>query len=314
VKALIEHADKPMYAKCSEQVRQAAREIERSNWTEVACLFLTIRERVFADVDFDAKQWTQLMLDCAASRLKDKLYGLWGVSMNMKGIELPYDDPNRALHLVHLHYPQAAFVYPEQYLDQVDYKTDPLLDVEQGLATVHELTMRRFQVECLDEYKRRSEPLLVDHTIDKGKWGLAWGGNDVKLRLVADSRSIGFAYDDPPESTDNRTLRIVYSLGFWQAYRDHKDRMPGGDPLANPIERAFYRDAWREEHTGEAHSVWARNRAFWGLGDDDWRCKFHLLDRLLGPVRQEDSPLQPHLDAIRATHNRIGHNKPTSAP
>jgi hypothetical protein len=84
---------------------------------------------------------------------------------------------------------------------------------------------------------------------------------------IADETSIGLAYDDPPERAENnKTLRIVLGLTFWQAYRDEFDKMDTGDSLGNLFECAFYRRKWDDEG-----GTWINNRNFWGLGNDDWK-------------------------------------------
>ena len=199
------------------------------------------------------------------------LKGLWGVVMNAKGVTMPYDDTNKALSLLHTYCPQSCFAYPSGggLVDEVSYITSPELDVDNGLATAHQLTMTKFEIECKEDYtrSRQEDPLLIDITIGKEVYGYdMYDANDVKFRIVANEKSIGLAYDDPPESDINRTLRVVFGLTFWQAYRDHAENMGKGDPLGNLFECAFYRRKWDNEG-----GTWINNRQFWGLGDNDWK-------------------------------------------
>ena len=226
--------------------------------------------------------------------------------MNGKGVSMPYDDTNKALSLLHQHCPQSCFSYPYGgLLDQVSYTEYPELDVDRGLASVHELTMQRFERECKEEYKRggKEYPLLVDVTVGNEVYGYdQYNPKDVKFRIVADDTSIGLAYDDPPESENNRTLRIVFGLTFWQAYRDEGNKMDTGDPLGNLFEHAFYRRAWHNEG-----GTWKNNRAFWGLGNDDWKWKFRTMEYLLKNfICDENSPLQCHLDKCKEANDAHG--------
>ena len=165
------------------------------------------------------------------------LKGLWGVVMNAKGVTMPYQNTNKALSLLHTYCPQSCFAYPSGGLvDEVSYITSPELDVDNGLATPHQLTMTKFEIECKEYYtrSRQEDPLLIDITIGKEVYGYDMhDANDVKFRIVANEKSIGLAYDDPPESDINRTLRVVFGLTFWQAYRDHAENMGKGDPPGN---------------------------------------------------------------------------------
>jgi len=322
VSALLKQAESnPMYSKCKDLLEKMAQSIRSNDHKATISLSLRVREKVFADLNIDPKEWTKLMCSCAASYQHDRLYGLWGVLMNARGVSMPYDNPNKALNMLHLQFPQSSFAYPpSKLLDEVSYKESALLDVDQGIATVHELTMTLFEVPCHEQYKRpqqqqqqqqqqgESSLLLVDETVGNEVWGLQWGGNDVKFRIVADAQSIGIAYDDPPESSENKTLRLVFGLGFWQAYRDHKDIMPKGDPLGNIFETAFYRRAWYNDALHE-HPIWYNNREFWGLGDNDWRWKFHILDYILSKwILSPESPLNAPLDKFKQLHELNGVN------
>ena len=239
-------------------------------------------------------------------RLLFAMKGLWGVVMNGKGVSLPYDDTNKALMLLHQHCPQSCFARPYGGLvDQVSYTEYPELDVDHGLASVHELTMQRFERECKEEYKRSGKgcPLLVDITIGKEVYGYGiYTANDVKFRIVADDTSIGLAYDDPPESETNRTLRVVFGLTFWEAYRDVGNEMDEQESLTNIFENAFYRRAWSDEG-----GFIQNNKEFWGLGSLHWKWKYRIKDYVLQNfIRDENSPLQCHLDKCKEANDAHG--------
>ena len=231
--------------------------------------------------------------------------GLWGVVMNAKDVTMPYDDTNKALSLLHQYCPQSCFSYPPGGLiDEVSYKTYPILDIEvNGIATVHELTMMKFERECEEKYRGKNKPFLVDVTVDKQVFGNnLYGANDVKFRIVADETSIGLAYDDPPESDVNKTLRLVFGLTFWQAYRDHADKMSKQDDLADLFEHAFYRRKWHDDG-----GTWINNRNFWGLGDNDWKWKYNVLTYLIDEfITGQDSPLHPYLDVCKVRNDAHG--------
>eukprot|EP00301_Raphidiophrys_heterophryoidea_P025297 c8456_g1_i1.p2 GENE.c8456_g1_i1~~c8456_g1_i1.p2 ORF type:complete len:456 (+),score=152.38 c8456_g1_i1:65-1369(+) len=97
---------------------QAAAEIERAihlmtdnDKVELAKLVFKIRELISCDEPVDDIMWNEKMFDCVSAFALDRLYGVWGVPMYHKGVELPYDNPQRAWQLVCQHYPASNYAY-----------------------------------------------------------------------------------------------------------------------------------------------------------------------------------------------------------
>ena len=78
-----------------------------------AVLSLQVREAIpcLHDVEDPAwpGKWDTLMFTCDCQYPKDRLYGIWGVSMYQKGIRLPYDNVRHAFTLIRRYYPQVEY-------------------------------------------------------------------------------------------------------------------------------------------------------------------------------------------------------------
>jgi len=99
---------KNSYPNLSSEIDQAIQLMTSSEKTELAKLVLRMREKISCDDPVDEK-WNEKMFDCVCSFAHDRLYGVWGVPMYHKGVELPYDNPQGAWNLVAQHYPNAGF-------------------------------------------------------------------------------------------------------------------------------------------------------------------------------------------------------------
>eukprot|EP00300_Choanocystis_sp_HF-7_P034615 c4748_g1_i1.p1 GENE.c4748_g1_i1~~c4748_g1_i1.p1 ORF type:complete len:434 (+),score=82.15 c4748_g1_i1:69-1370(+) len=109
VKSLQDGAEN--FPEAGDEIRQITRMMTEGQRDKVAMarLSLRIRELISCDDLVEPVYWHSLMFACSCSFPKDKLYGVWGVPMYMKGVDLPYDDPVRAWNLILEHYPQANF-------------------------------------------------------------------------------------------------------------------------------------------------------------------------------------------------------------
>jgi len=78
-----------------------------------AILALSVREKIPCTHDVDDPKWfgkwSCLTFTCDSLYMKDRLYGVWGVPMYMKGVALPYDNVRHAFMLIKKYYPMAYF-------------------------------------------------------------------------------------------------------------------------------------------------------------------------------------------------------------
>ena len=110
---------------------------------------LEVRSLINCDHDIEMGwdgKWETQLFNCQCERKKDRLFGIWGVPMYMKGIALPYDDLRVATQLVRKYYPSACFTLyntcPYESGHVLDWKSTPLTtftcvrDVEDVLLAI----------------------------------------------------------------------------------------------------------------------------------------------------------------------------------
>lgn len=108
-----------------------------------AILALQVREQIpcIHEVEDPAwpGKWSSLTFTCDSSYVKDRLYGVWGVPMYMKGIALPYDNERHAFMLIKRFYPVANFAaystLPDDYYRKYNWKAKDLLTIKRFQST-----------------------------------------------------------------------------------------------------------------------------------------------------------------------------------
>jgi len=113
VKAIRESVSR--FPEAADEIRRAVPLMEQNRKLELAKLVFKIRELVSCDEPVDPRHWNTKMFTCVSAFALDRLFGVWGVPMHHKNIQLPYDNPKRAWQLIVQHYPGAEYAF---YIDR----------------------------------------------------------------------------------------------------------------------------------------------------------------------------------------------------